>query len=417
MIDLNHATAPDFVERMKGRVDKTPDLVGVYSSQVKRLKTEIQTAQEAKNAATKNVTAAYAAGDEETARVWRDKTEIYSRDISRLKPLLEEMERFFKESLLLYPNIPADDVPYGRDEHDNVEIKRHGTVPNIAHPLDHVEIGRRLDGMDFQNTVKVSGARHVTLHGPLAKLERVLGQFMLDHHVECGWRETAPPLIVNHEAMVGTGQLPKFGDDCYRDKDKYFIPTSEVSLTNLVRDSILSSPDIRMVALTPCFRKEAGSAGRDTKGMIRLHQFNKVEMVSIVEPERSELRHMEMVMAAESILALLGLPYRRVLLCSNDMGFSSQKTYDLEVWMPSQQTYREISSISNCGDFQARRMMARYKNPGMKKPAFVHTLNGSGVAVGRALVAVLENYQDDSGVTIPDALVARMGCRRIDFVK
>jgi seryl-tRNA synthetase len=335
----------------------------------------------------------------------------------------EKLEEAAQAAALALPNLPAPDVPFGVGEEDNVQTAIWGDLPVIANPLDHVAIGERL-GMDFEQTVKMSGSRYVTLRGSLARLERVLGQFMLDTHVANGWEEVTPPHIVKPDAMLGTGQLPKFGHDMFHtgetdlwtEDTRFLIPTAEVSLTNLVRETLMDAePQHRMVALTPCYRREAGSSGRDTKGMIRLHQFNKVELVSVVAAEHSEAEHIHMLEAAEGILRLLGLPFRRILLCSGDMGFSARKTFDLEVWVPSQDTYREISSISNCGDFQARRMDARCRrgsrsDPHRKGTDFVHTLNGSGVAVGRALVAILENYQEpDGNVRIPGVLQDRLG--------
>lgn len=314
-----------------------------------------------------------------------------------------------REDLLQFPNIAADDVPDGLTEADNVVLHVEGTPPEIENPKDHVDLGVGMGCLDFENTVKMSGPRLSTLSGPLARLERALGQFMLDQHTSLGWREVSPPTLVQGQALFGTGQFPKFERDVFtlQDEDMHLIPTAEVSLTNLVREQVLR-PDqfpIRMVALTDCFRSEAGSAGRDTRGLIRQHQFKKVELVTIAHPDDSERDHEFMREAAEGILKALGLAYRRVLLCKGDMGFAARKTYDLEVWLPGQQTYREISSISNCGDFQARRLETRFKRVGEKKTEFVHTLNGSGLAVGRTLVAVMENYQrPDGGITIPEIL-------------
>lgn len=339
-------------------------------------------------------------------------SEVLSQTISTLDKE-RVMASLTTDTLLnALPNLPAPDVPLG-DETANVVEETWGTPREFDKPLDHVEIGTRMGLMDFEQTAKMSGSRFVTLQGPLAKLERALGDFMIDNHTQYGYVEVSPPNMVQTQAMFGTGQFPKFFNDVYRvgDEDlpetQYLIPTAEVSLTNLVRETLL--PDatglpIRMVAQTPCYRAEAGSAGRDTRGMIRQHQFKKVELVSICTPEHAAGEHARMVMAAERILKLLNLPFRRVLLASGDMGFSACKTYDLEVWLPSQNTYREISSISNCGDFQARRMDARYRGTA-GKPTFLHTLNGSGLAVGRTLVAILENNQTATGaVIIPHAL-------------
>ena len=323
-----------------------------------------------------------------------------------------EADEPLRNALAALPNLPAADVPDGTDEAANVVVHERGTKPTFDFaPREHFEFGTAL-GLDFDSAQVVAGARFAYLRGPLAKLNRALGQFMVDlHTAEFGYEEVAPPLLVRDIAAYGTGQLPKLAEDMFRTKDgRWLIPTSEVSLTNLVRERIVAEGDLplRFVALTPCFRSEAGSAGRDTRGLIRQHQFDKVELVSIVTPDASEAEHERMTQAAETILDRLGLPYRRMLLCAGDMGFSARKTYDLEVWLAGQDRYREISSCSNCGDFQARRMNARYK-AGPKDNRFVHTLNGSGVAVGRALVAVLENYQQaDGSVTVPDALMPYM---------
>ena len=332
-------------------------------------------------------------------------------------PLGEEnvarMETDLVSRLAALPNIPADDVPDGADEDSNIIIHERGTVPAFAFkPQEHPDFGPAL-GLDFESAQAVSGARFAYLRGQVARLSRALGQFMLDiHTTEFGYEEVAPPLLVRDDALIGTGQLPKFADDLFKTTDgRWLIPTAEVSLTNLVREKILSEAELplRFSALTPCFRSEAGAAGKDTRGLIRQHQFDKVELVSITTPETSAAEHERMTQAAETILDRLALPYRRMLLCAGDMGFTAKKTYDLEVWLPGQAAYREISSCSNCGDFQARRMNARYK-AGQKDNRFVHTLNGSGVAVGRALVAVLENYQQQDGsVIVPDALLPYMG--------
>ncbi len=338
-----------------------------------------------------------------------DKSEIeaFEREAADLGRQLDEI-------LAALPNLPATDVPAGQDETGNVvvsEDRKPTTLPFA--PREHFEFGPAL-GLDFESAQNVSGARFAYLRGPVARLSRALGQFMLDVHTrDFGYEEVVPPVLVRDEAMFGTGQLPKFREDSFQTTDgRWLIPTSEVSLTNQVRERILADADLpmRFTALTQCFRSEAGSAGRDTRGLIRQHQFEKVELVSITTPEQSEAEHERMTQAAEAILDRLDLPYRRMLLCAGDMGFTAKKTYDLEVWLPGQNAYREISSCSNCGDFQARRMNARYRVTGEKGTRFVHTLNGSGVAVGRALVAVLENYQQDGGaVHVPEALIPYMG--------
>jgi seryl-tRNA synthetase len=316
--------------------------------------------------------------------------------------------------LVSLPNLPADDVPDGPDETANVELRRVGEPPRINTALEHFDLGEKLGMMDFTAGAKLSGARFTVLRGKLARLERALGQFMLDLHVnEHGFTEVMPPLLVRDEAAFGTGQLPKFSEDLFRtNTGHWLIPTAEVPLTNLVSDRILDLEDLplRMTALTPCFRSEAGAAGKDTRGMIRQHQFWKVEMVSVTGPDQSQAEHERMTECAETVLKRLGLPFRTIVLCTGDMGFSARKTYDIEVWLPGQNMYREISSVSNCGDFQARRMKARCRPRGEKNTQFVHTLNGSGVAVGRCLIAVMENFQQpDGSIIVPEALRPYMG--------
>jgi seryl-tRNA synthetase len=323
--------------------------------------------------------------------------------------------RIIEDELASLPNIPAEDVPEGRDEHDNRLVRSHGTPPGFGFPAkEHFELGEALGLMDFARAGKLSGARFVILKGQLARLERALGQFMIDLQTnEFGYTEISPPLMVRDEAVFGTGSLPKFGDDLFKTTSGHWlIPTAEVPLTNLVADEILDEAalPLRFTAWTPCFRSEAGAAGKDTRGMIRQHQFEKVELVSIAHPERSDEEHERMTACAEAVLKRLGLAYRVMLLCTGDMGFASRKTYDIEVWLPGQQAYREISSCSNCGDFQARRMKARFRPREGKGTRFVHTLNGSGLAVGRTLIAVLENYQRGNGtVAVPEALRPYMG--------
>lgn len=314
-----------------------------------------------------------------------------------------------KDVLSRLPNIPDESVPVGASEKDNKEIRKVGEPKRLNNAKEHAEIGEALGGMDFETAAKMSGARFVLLRSGVAQLERALAQFMLDTHTrEHGYTEMSVPLMVRDEALYGTGQLPKFAEDLFKtNTGHWLVPTSEVSLTNVVMDSIVDIADLplRMTALTPCFRSEAGAAGKDTKGMIRQHQFYKVELVSITEAEKSNDEHERMTQCAEAILKKLGLAYRTMTLCTGDMGFSARKTYDIEVWLPGHNAYREISSCSNCGDFQARRMMARYKSANDKNTKYLHTLNGSGVAVGRCLIAVLENYQQmDGSVLIPDVL-------------
>lgn len=333
---------------------------------------------------------------------------------ARLAVLLEEITAFTSA----LPNLPGDDVPVGADENDNVEIKRWGNVPAFDFDVkDHVDIGAGLNGMDFETAAKIAGSRFVVLQGPVARLHRALSQFMLDTHtMHHGYTELYAPYLVNSASLFGTGQLPKFAEDLFQvprgDAEPYYlIPTAEVPVTNIVRDTITPAEQLplKWVCHTPCFRSEAGSGGRDVRGLIRQHQFDKVELVQITTPEASDAAHEALTRHAETILEKLDLPYRRIVLCTGDMGFSSQKTYDLEVWLPAQNTYREISSCSNFGAFQARRMQARFRNA-QGKPELVHTLNGSGLAVGRTLVAILENYQQADGcVRVPEALQPYMG--------
>jgi seryl-tRNA synthetase len=373
------------------------------------LATALQAALARRNEASKAIGAA-------KAQKRDDEAAALMAEVAALKdqiPALEAQERaeqaVLADALATIPNMPALDVPIGAGEDDNIIVATRGSIRSFSFkPREHDVIGPAL-GLDFETAQKVSGARFVYLRGQIARLARALGQFMLDiHTAEFGYQEVAPPLLVRDEAMFGTGQLPKFADDSFKTEDgRWLIPTAEVSLTNIVRDLIIDdmSAPIRFTALTPCFRLEAGSAGRDTRGIVRQHQFDKVELVSITRPEHSEAEHERMTACAEAVLDRLNLPYRRMLLCTGDMGFSAQKTFDLEVWLPGQGRYREISSCSNCGDFQARRMNARYRPEGEKVTRFVHTLNGSALAVGRSLVAVIENYQNEDGsVTIPDVL-------------
>ncbi len=377
--------------------------------------TRLQELQAQANASAKAIGAAMGKKDLETAERLKAEVAQIKAEIQAGEAEERAIEQAVTDFLAGIPNVPAADVPVGKDEADNVEIRRWGTPRAFDFaPKQHFEIGEALGQMDFEAATKISGARFVLLKGKLARLERALGQFMLDLHVDAhGYTEVNPPFLVKSESAYGTGNLPKFAEDLFRTENGYWlIPTAEVPVTNIVRDEIVaeSSLPYRFTAWTPCFRSEAGSAGRDTRGMIRLHQFPKVEMVSITTPETSEAEHERMTQAAEDVLQKLGLPYRTIVLCTGDMGFSSRKTYDIEVWLPGQDAYREISSCSNCGDFQARRMNARMRPTEGKGTRFVHTLNGSGVAVGRCLVAVLENYQNaDGSVTVPEVLRPYMG--------
>lgn len=376
---------------------------------------KLQDAQSRRNALSKEVGEAIKADD-------KPRAETLKAEVAGLKDFItsgEEVERQLNQAvsdaLSVIPNIPFEDVPLGTDETGNIEVRRWGAVPKFPYDArQHFEIGEWLKQMDFEVAAKLSGARFVVLRGQLAKLDRALAMFMLDHQTGVnGYTEHAVPFMVNDASMFGTGQLPKFSDDLFKTTDgRWLIPTAEVSLTNLVREVTLNEADLplRMTAYTPCFRAEAGSAGRDTRGMIRQHQFSKVELVSITTPEQSRDELERMTGCAESILQALGLHYRVMQLCTGDMGFGARMTYDLEVWLPGQKAFREISSCSVCGDFQARRMDAKYKQADGKGTRHVHTLNGSGLAVGRTMVAVLENYQNDDGsVTIPEVLRPYMG--------
>ncbi len=378
---------------------------------------ELQKAQERRNAASKEIGAAMARKDAAAA-------EALKAEVAALKqatPELEAAEKAAREALdaelMAIPNLPGPEAPDGKDENDNVEVRRFGEpaqFPAGFKPREHFELGEALGLMDFETAAKLSGARFVILKGALARLERALMQFMLDlHTTEHGYTEINPPVLVRDEAMYGTAQLPKFRDDQFAAGDGYWlIPTAEVPMTNMARDQITDERKLpmRFTAGTLCFRAEAGAAGRDTRGMIRQHQFEKVELVSITTPEQAAEEHERMTACAEEVLKRLGLHFRTVALCTGDMGFSSRKTYDIEVWLPGQGRFREISSCSVCGDFQARRMNARCKTPDAKQTRFVHTLNGSGVAVGRALVAVMETYQaPDGSIEVPEALRAYMG--------
>lgn len=388
----------------------------------KRVQVRTQELQAQRNARSKSIGQAKAKGEDVGALL----AEVagLGDELKASEAELEAIRAELEAIVLGIPNLPDDSVPAGTDETGNVEHRRWGTTRVFDFAVkDHVELGARNGWLDGDAGAKLSGARFTVLRGQLARLHRALAQFMLDLHAgEHGYEETNVPLIVNRASMQGTGQLPKFEDDLFAmtfgDDTRYLIPTSEVPLTNIVRDTITeaSALPLRMTAHSPCFRAEAGSHGRDTRGMIRQHQFEKVELVAISTPAGSDEEHERMTRCAEVVLERLVLPYRRMLLCSGDMGFAARKTYDLEVWLPSQDTYREISSCSNCGDFQARRMQARWRNPETGKPGLVHTLNGSGVAVGRALIAVMENYQQaDGSIEVPEVLRSYMGgTARID---
>lgn len=382
----------------------------------KRIQTRTQELQNLRNTRSKAIGMAKAKG-EDTAELMTEVTSI-AEELSSSEGMLQALKEQLEEVALRIPNLPAASVPLGESEAENVEQHRWGTPRAFDFPIrDHVEIGAMLGGLDFDAGARLSGSRFTVMSGQVAALHRALAQFMLDLHTrEHGYRECNVPLIVNADCLLGTGQLPKFEDDLFDtevgEQRRYLVPTAEVPLTNLVREQIVEDADLPMTltAHSLCFRAEAGSHGRDTRGMIRQHQFEKVELVAIARATESDALHEAMIRHAEVVLEKLQLPYRRVLLCSGDMGFSAAKTYDLEVWLPAQDTYREISSVSNCEAFQARRMQARWRNPESGKIEPLHTLNGSGVAVGRALVAVLENYQQaDGSVDVPEALQPYMG--------
>ena len=376
---------------------------------------EFDATQGKRNALSKEIGAAKAKKDEARAAELMAEVGALKDRLTALEAEQKEHEAALSDALSRIPNLPASEVPDGLDENANQELRRHAAPRAFAFkPKEHFDLGEGLGLMDFEAGIKLAGARFTVMRGQLARLSRALGQFMLDlHTTEFGYSETIVPLLVNDATAFGTGQLPKFGDDLFRTTTGYWmIPTAEVPLTNLARDTIIDESQLpwRLTALTPCFRSEAGAAGRDTRGMIRQHQFEKVELVSITRPEDSEAEHERMTNAAETVLKRLELPFRTMLLCAGDMGGAARKTYDIEVWLPGQDRYREISSYSNCGDWQARRMNARCRVPGEKGTRFVHTLNGSGLAVGRTLIAVLENYQQEDGsIAIPDALLPYTG--------
>jgi len=376
--------------------------------------TRAQDAQGRRNEASKAIGKAMGQGDKDTAEALKAEVAALKDTLAALEAEEKETSAALHDALAALPNIPADEVPDGVDEEGNVFVSDWGNIRAFDfQPKEHADLGPAL-GMDFETGAAIAGARFTFLKGQMARLHRALAQFMLDNQTgEQGYIECNVPLLVKDEAVYGTGQLPKFSEDLFRTTDgRWLIPTAEVSLTNAVRDQIVdpAALPLRMTALTPCFRSEAGAAGRDTRGFIRQHQFEKVELVTVCAPEDSEAEHARMTGAAEAILHALNLPFRKMLLCAGDMGATARKTFDLEVWLPGQGAYREISSISNCGDYQARRMNARYRPEGSKKTEFLHTLNGSGLAVGRTLVAVLENYQQaDGSVTVPEVLRPYMG--------
>nr|WP_086937963.1 serine--tRNA ligase [Thaumasiovibrio occultus] len=387
----------------------------------KSLQVKTEELQAQRNSRSKSIGQAKAKGDHEEAdRIMADVANL-GTELDDAKKALAELQDELLAITATVPNMPADEVPVGKDENDNVEVTVWGEPKQYGFDVrDHVDLGEMGDGLDFASAVKITGSRFIVMKGQFARLHRALAQFMLDLHTEQhGYTEMYVPYLVNADSLMGTGQLPKFGEDLFHTKPATeegqglsLIPTAEVPLTNMVRDVIVDEAElpIKMTAHTPCFRSEAGSYGRDTRGLIRMHQFDKVELVQITKPEDSMAALEELTSHAEKVLQLLELPYRKVILCTGDMGFGATKTYDLEVWLPAQDTYREISSCSNCGDFQARRMQARFRRKGEKKPELLHTLNGSGLAVGRTMVAILENYQQEDGrIAIPEVLKSYMG--------
>lgn len=405
--------------KTKRKFELDVENVKQLEEQRKAWQVKAEALQAERNARSKNIGAAKARGEDISALL--AEVDSMGNELKQAEAELDKVQNAVRELLLSIPNLPADEVPVGRDDSENLEVSRWGTPRTFDFEVkDHVSLGEQLGGLDFPAGAKLTGSRFVVMKSGIARLHRALSQFMLDLHTEQhGYVETYVPYLVNHDTLYGTGQLPKFGEDLFHtqplagqdpnvvQKPYALIPTAEVPVTNLVRDEIVDEEalPLKFTAHTPCFRAEAGSYGRDTRGLIRMHQFDKVEMVQIVAPEKSMEALEELTGHAEKVLQLLGLPYRKMLLCSGDMGFGAAKTYDLEVWLPAQNTYREISSCSNMWDFQARRMQARCKAKGEKKTRLVHTLNGSGLAVGRTLVAVLENYQNaDGSITVPEVL-------------
>ncbi|KQR18066.1 MULTISPECIES: serine--tRNA ligase [Xanthomonas] len=408
----------DLAERLRSTRSFSLDTAELESleSERKRIQVRTQELQSMRNSKSKAIGQAKAKGED--VAVLMAEVAGFGDELKASEEALDVIRAKLETIALGLPNLPADDVPLGKDESENVEQSRWGTPRSFDFAVkDHVELGAPHGWLDGETAAKLSGARFTVLRGPIARLHRALAQFMLDLHVGAhGYEEANVPLLVNAESMRGTGQLPKFEDDLFQtevgESRRYLIPTSEVPLTNIVRDEIVDAErlPLRMTAHSMCFRAEAGSGGRDMRGMIRQHQFEKVELVTACAPEDSDAEHQRMTRCAEVVLEQLGLPYRKVLLCTGDMGFAAIKTYDLEVWLPSQDTYREISSCSNCGDFQARRMQARWRNPTSGKPELLHTLNGSGTAVGRAMIAVMENYQNaDGSIDVPQVLRPYMG--------
>ncbi|MEO1962882.1 MAG: serine--tRNA ligase [Cycloclasticus sp.] len=395
--------------------DLDVDAFNLLETQRKEIQVKTQTLQSERNSRSKSIGQAKANGED--IQPLLDSVSQLGDELKAAEAELNDVQAQLQNIQMSLPNVLSDDVPSGKDEEQNIELKTWGDIPSFDFDVkDHVDLGQALGGIDFEAGAKIAGSRFVVLSGPLARLQRALTQFMLDTHTDKhGYRETYVPYLVNKESLFGTGQLPKFEDDLFKmsgDSPYYLIPTAEVPVTNLVRDEIISADDmpLKFVAHTPCFRSEAGAYGRDVRGMIRQHQFEKVELVQIVKASDSVKAHEELTLHAEGILQALKLPYKLMLLCSGDTGFSSTKTFDLEVWLPGQSAYREISSCSNFNDFQARRLKARWRNPETGKPELVHTVNGSGLAVGRTLIAVMENYQQaDGSIKVPEVLRGYIG--------
>lgn len=411
-------TNPDAVATALSKRGYVLDVARIKALEEERkaIQTKTETLQQERNTRSKNIGKAKAAGEDVVPLM--QAVEQLKQDLNNAEAELLRVQESLEEFLTSVPNIPADEVPNGKSEEDNLEIRRWGTPRKFDFPIvDHVDLGATLGGLDFDTASKITGSRFAVLRGSIARMHRALAQFMLDTHInQHGYEEVNVPFIVNADSLYGTGQLPKFEEDLFKltdERDFYLIPTAEVPVTNILRDQLLESADhlpIKLVCHTPCFRSEAGSYGRDTRGLIRQHQFEKVELVQFVRPEESEAALEGLVGHAEAILQQLDLPHRTVILCGGDIGFSAAKTYDIEVWVPSQDKYREISSCSNFRDFQARRLKARYRNPETGKAELLHTLNGSGLAVGRTLLAVLENYQQaDGSVVVPEVLRPYMG--------
>ena len=402
------------------------ETIRTLEDQRKSIQVEVENLQSSRNSISKQIGQKMAVGDKEGAEEIKKQIGTLGSDLEAKKVQLAEIQNKLEDITLSVPNLPDDEVPAGKDENDNVEVSRWGEPKSYDFEVkDHVDLGEMGDGLDFACATKITGARFIVMKGQFARLHRAIAQFMLDLHTEeHGYTEVYVPYLVNSDSLYGTGQLPKFGEELFHTepltekvndeepRKLSLIPTAEVPVTNMVRDTIVDEADlpIKMTAHTPCFRSEAGSYGRDTRGLIRMHQFDKVELIQITKPEDSMAALEELTGHAEKVLQMLELPYRKVILCTGDMGFGARKTYDLEVWVPAQETYREISSCSNTWDFQARRMQARFRRKGEKKPELLHTLNGSGLAVGRTMVAILENNQEADGrIAIPAVLQKYMG--------